>query len=123
MIPQNTYHTTGALSHGRDFRLLDENMGALCQGREQLKGWISCVLSTERYAYPIYSHAYGVEYDHRAPMSDAQLQNAIIDALARDERILGVRDFLITRKGDSVLASFTVESVYGEFETETDVYV
>jgi len=86
-------------------------------------GWIACVLSTERYTYPIFSHEYGVEYDHRRVMSDAQIQNAIVLALEHDDRILGVRDFIITRKGESVSAAFTVESVYGEFETETDIYV
>jgi len=123
MIPQNTYQTTGVKTETRDFRLLDENMGGLCDGKEALMGWIACVLSTERYTYPIFSHEYGVEYDHRRVMSDAQIQNAIVLALEHDDRILGVRDFIITRKGESVSAAFTVESVYGEFETETDIYV
>lgn len=123
MIPQNTYQTTGATGEVRDFRLLDENMGALCDGKEALIGWIACVLSTERFSYPIFSSDYGVEYDHRRVMSDSDLQNAITDALEHDERILGIRDFTITRKGESVSAAFTVESVYGAFETETNIYV
>ena len=98
-------------------------MGGLCDGKAALQGWIACALSTERYLYPIFSHEYGVEYSHRQVMSDSQLQNAICDALEHDERILGIRDFTITRKGESVSAAFTVESVYGEFETETELYV
>ena len=123
MIPQNTYQTTGAAQSTRDFRLLEEHMGGLCDGKAALEGWIACTLSTERYTYPIFSHEYGVEYDHRRVMSDTDLQNAITDALEHDERILGVRDFIITRKGESVSAAFTVESVYGAFETETELYV
>lgn len=123
MIPQNTYQTVGELVPTRDFRLLETRMGGLCEGKDALEGYIACVLSTERFLYPIFSSEYGVEYTHRRVMRDAELQNAITDALEHDERILGIRDFTITRKGESVSAAFTVESVYGEFETETDIYV
>ena len=123
MIPQNTRQTTGERVTVRDFRLLDTNMGGLCEGKDALIGWIACTLSTERFSYPIFSDAYGVEYNHRRVMRDSEIQNAITDALEHDERILSIRDFIITRKGESVSAAFTVESVYGAFETETDINV
>lgn len=123
MIPQNTYQTTSEIGGNRDYRLLGEHMGGLTQGVDALKGWIALALSTERYAYPVFSPAFGIELVFTKTQPNSAIERAIIDALSQDERILRVRDFTITREGGKVSAAFTVDSVYGAFETETLLYV
>lgn len=123
MIPQNTVQTTSTAEGEQDYRLLGSRMGGLARGVDALKGWIALALATERYAYPIFSPAFGLDLVFSRKMSDSELERAIGDALCQDERILGVRDVKITRKGGTVSATFTVDSVYGAVETETLLYV
>ena len=86
-------------------------------GTDALTQAIYCILSTERYRYPIYSQNYGIELadlfgcDRRyvAP----QLQSRITEALMADSRIASVSDFSFVWNGNKCSASFTVSAVDG----------
>lgn len=123
MIPQNSYTMRTPKVGEKDYRFCGEHMGGLVGGVEALKGWIALALSTERYAYPIFSDHFGAEYDLNKRMSDEALSTAITDALTVDPRITRVFGFTITRKGGEISATFTVETVYGTFETTETIHV
>ncbi len=123
MIPQNRYPTVQAAAGEKNYLLRGDRMGTACSGVKALRGWITLALSTERYAYPIFSAGFGLDCRVGEWMSDQALSSAIRSALMVDERILSVDGFTITREGGEVSAAFTVDSVYGAFETKEIINV
>jgi len=99
----------------------------LVDGLEAVKQAVYCILSTERYQYPIYSWNYGVELsqligtqiDYALP----EIERCITEALLFDERITAVEDFQFETKGSVVHVAFTVQTIYGEIKTETEVSI
>lgn len=84
------------------------------------------ILNTERYAYPIYSHNYGVELMglFGEPLSYVypEVERRITEALSQDERITGVSDFAFDTSRKGVLAvSFTVSTLFGEVASQWEV--
>lgn len=85
------------------------------------------ILNTERYEWLIHSWDYGVELkeligkdvDYCIP----EIERRVTEALLQDDRITAVQDFEFTEQKNSVLATFTVVSIYGETETEMEVEI
>lgn len=84
------------------------------------------ILNTERYDYIIYSWNYGIElkdlygmpYTYICP----ELERRITEALTQDDRIRSVTNFEFTLSSkNEVLVTFTVNTVYGDVETERTV--
>lgn len=96
-------------------------------GLEAVKQSMELILSTERYAYPIYSWNYGIElesligkdFDFVWP----EIKRRFKDALMRDDRITDVSNFKYTKKDDELLVEFEVVSDYGKFETQKAVNI
>lgn len=94
-----------------------------------LKQAVMKILNTERYASPIYSWDYGVEFSDLRGMPLQYVMSAvksrITDALLADDRIAGVEDFTIERSGRKALhVTFTVLSEQDtEINVETEVDV
>ena len=97
---------------------------------EALRQAIMKIISTERYAYEIYSWDYGIELSDLIgkPMNYAmsEVKLRIEDALTADDRIEAVEDFQVTRIGKNMLhVTFTVITAEGEtiegIETEVEV--
>jgi hypothetical protein len=110
-----TYKLSGEIIQGST----DES-GALEQA-------IYKVLSTEKYEYPIYSFSYGIELENLIGKDPAyvkiELKRRIRECLLTDERIRSVDSFAITIKGDSMLCTFNVSSIYGNITIEKEVAV
>lgn len=85
------------------------------------------ILNTERYEWLIHSWDYGVELkeligkdvDYCIP----EIERRVTEALLQDDRITAVQDFEFAEQKNSVLATFTVVSIYGETETEMEVEI
>lgn len=94
-------------------------------GRESLRQAIYLILSTERYAYLIYSWNYGVELAELIgkPKEYAypEIKRCIAEALLQDDRIEAVDSFDFKTEGKRVQVTFTVHSIFGELEVTTDV--
>ena len=111
-----------------DYKLTDDNtIVGKVKGLEHLKQTIFWILNTERYQYIIYDWNIGIEtndlYGMPYDFVCSELESRIIDALSIDERIEEVYDFTFeSTKRDSILCQFRVKSIYGEFETEREVY-
>lgn len=97
-------------------------------GMDALKQAIYKVLQTERFAHLIYSWNYGFEANRLIGQSAAflrsEIQRLVTEALLVDDRITAVEDFKISITGKRQAAvEFTVVSVFGETEIETEVTI
>lgn len=85
------------------------------------------ILNVERYAFPIYSRNYGSELSELigAPKDYAmsEIKRRITEALTQDERITGVDNWNFESNKHSVLATFTVNTIYGELTAEKEVEI
>lgn len=94
---------------------------------DALRQAIYLILNTERYAYPIYSWNYGVEFGDLLGM-DSQLavpeiKRRISEALLQDDRIVSLSewDFKINKKKVSV--SFVVTTIFGNIDEKVEVNI
>lgn len=131
MIPEVTTNLTEvelevspSLTYGVDFEAgrMTDNIDNL----DAVKQAVRKILSTERYAYVIYSSQYGIQllqligqdYDYIV----TALRKIIEDAISIDDRITGIEDYTATPiDANSVSVSFTVTSIYGNFGYTTEV--
>lgn len=99
----------------------------LVDGLEAVKQAVLKILGTERFEHFIYSFNYGTETAKLAGASPAfvkaELARTIREALLQDDRINEVTDMRITIQGDEALASFTVVSDLGSFNSEVTARV
>ena len=94
---------------------------------EAVKQAIYFMLNTERYNHAIYSWDYGVEladligqpYSYVVP----ELERRVNDCLIQDDRIEGISDFTAEKGKNSVHATFTVHTIFGEIESEVTANV
>ena len=86
---------------------------------------VEIILNVERFRWQIFLPSSGVQLNDLLGLNCGyvalELQRRIKEALAQDDRILGIADYQCTQKDDFLLASFTVNRVFGDFATETEV--
>lgn len=96
-----------------------------CDGLDALKQAIYKILNTQRYDHNIYSTNYGIEisdlYGQATDFVSLELENRIEEALLQDDRINSVSDFEFLVSKGKITATFVVNTIYGEVETETVV--
>lgn len=115
--PNKTYHLD--LQRGRIVGFVD--------GYEAIKQAITKIMLTEKYAYVIYDHYYGVGLEQYIGKDIsfviADLGSTIENALLYDDRILAVNDIEITRGSniDGLLVKYSVETVDGVLNGEQEV--
>ena len=115
--PSKTYHLD--LQRGRRVGFVD--------GYEAIKQAIIKIMLTEKYAYVIYDHYYGVGLEQYIGKDIsfvvADLGSTIENALLYDDRILAVNDIEITRGSniDGLLVKYSVETVDGVLNGEQEV--
>lgn len=95
--------------------------------KEALLQAIYLILNVERYAFPIYSRRYGSELlDLIGKPQDyamSEIKRRITEALTQDDRITGVDDWTFETDRKSVLARFTVYTIYGEVTASKEVEI
>ena len=127
-IEETTYH-------GNTYKIVSENDDEAYPSRingfiddiESIKQAIYLILSTERYAYLIYSWDYGIELIdlYGKPMSYvmSELPRRIKEALKVDNRIQDVTNFEFERNGKVLHTTFTVVTNVGNIESELEVEI
>lgn len=85
------------------------------------------ILNTERYAYPIYTWDYGVEFYDLIGM-DSQLavpeiKRRISEALLQDDRINSISDWEFNINKKKVSVTFVVNTIFGNLENEIEVNI
>ena len=104
----------------------DNNIEGFVDGKDAIRQAIYKILGTERYAYPIYSWDYGIElsdlYGEDVRYVCAELEDRIKEALTQDDRVVAVTDFKFdTKEKGIVKVEFTVESIEGNIDIESEV--
>lgn len=95
---------------------------------EAMKQTVFRILNTERYQYIIYPWWYGIEtidlYGEPVTYVCPELERRITEALIVDSRITSVDGFEhdLNTKG-TVHTTFTVQTIYGDFEAEREVKI
>ncbi len=93
--------------------------------KEAIKQAIALILNTERYKFLIYSWNYGAEFEDligvHLDIVEDESERLISEALLQDDRIKAVYDFGFERIKDSIIVTFTVDTIFGEIEAETEV--
>ena len=111
-IPSKTYN----------INFSDNIMTGTIDEIDALKQSIYLILSIERYDYIIYSWNYGIQLKDLFGKSTkyvcAALPARIKDALMQDDRINDVYDFVTKSEGNTVSATFTIDSILGTFQEE-----
>ncbi|ANB62111.1 DUF2634 domain-containing protein [Anoxybacteroides amylolyticum] len=112
-LPSKTYRLD--FENGRCVGMID--------GLEAIKQSIFKMLSTERFKYLIYSDNYGFEnlIGKERLFVQAELLRRIEEAVLQDTRVLSVEDMNIQFQGDSAIASFVCQTVYGKIEMSKEV--
>ena len=116
-IPTNTYRI-----------IIDKDrVSGETDGLDAMKQAVYLILSTERYAYPIYSWNYGVElkdlFGQPTTYVEAVLEYRIRDALMADERITDVRNFEFSSQKNTVSATFEVVTNQGNVQSTVEVTI
>ena len=110
----------------RTYKVKNGRIQEMTDGLDAIAQAVDKILQTERFENVIYSEDYGTELDRFIgqdfSFTEADLERTITDALLVDDRIAAVEDFTVIKtKSDSALATFTVVTVEGEFEAESEV--
>lgn len=108
------------------YAICGDRITGYIDGLEAIKQAVYLILNTERFEYIIYSWDYGVElYDLFGEPIDfvkSELKRVIKEALEQDDRIIDVNDFVFeVRKKNILNVKFTVNSIFGDFESEKEV--
>lgn len=116
-IPTNTYRI-----------IIDKDrVSGETDGIEAMKQAVYLILSTERYAYPVYSWNYGVElkdlFGQPTTYVEAVLEYRIRDALMADERITDVRNFEFSSQKNTVSTTFEVVTNQGNVQSTVEVTI
>lgn len=102
-----------------------DQVQGMTDGRDALYQAIYLILNVERYAYPIYSRNYGSELSDLIgkpkPYAMSEIKRRITEALIQDDRITGVNNWAFKAGRKSVLAEFTVNTIYGDIKATKEV--
>lgn len=114
---------------GRTYKIIidKDRISGFTDDLDAIKQAIYLILSTERYAFIIYSWDYGVELvdliGQPMPYVMSELPRRITEALTQDDRIENVVDFEFERSGKKLHTTFTVVTTAGNIPTELEVEV
>lgn len=94
---------------------------------EAVKQAVLVILDVNRFDNPVVSWNFGHELNKLLgqPMDLAitEAERYIREALTQDDRINDVVDFEFTQQGSSLLASYRILTIYGDFTQESEVSI
>ena len=98
-----------------------------CDGWQSVRQAVEVILNVERFRWQIYSPYSGMQWDGLIGQDPgyvaSELQRRITDALLMDDRVRGISDFSYTVEGNTLRASLTVNTVYGDTQTSVEVNI
>ena len=131
MLPEQNILNMDIIAQPSTTYKLDVESGTISgqvDGLEAMAQVVNKILSTERYAYVIYSPKYGAELESLLGQDfnyvTAVLEQRISEALLEDERITGVSDFVMEQTSVTALhVTFNVATTEGNLITSTEVQI
>lgn len=86
---------------------------------------VDIILNVERFRWQIYQPYSGMQWEGLIGQNPgyvaSELQRRITEALTMDDRVQGISDFTYSISGNSLTASFTVNTVYGATKSTVEV--
>lgn len=96
-------------------------------GQAAVRQAVEIILNVERFRWQIYQPYSGMQWDGLIGQDPgyvaSELQRRITEALLMDDRVRGISDFTYSVSGNTLNASLTVNTVYGEIETGVEVNI
>lgn len=98
----------------------------LVTGIEAVRVWVWRALQADssRYAYSAHTDSYGNQLYLLAgkslPQAESRMAGLVRESLLVCPYITGVERFSFTREGSTLIAAFTVRTVYGEIAAESE---
>lgn len=111
----------------KTYKLNIENntIEGVCDGLENIKQTIYCILNTERFDYLIYSWDYGIEtkklIGEHSTYVIPELERLIKEALTQDDRIEDVTEFEFVQESNKIISKFKVITILGDIGIEKEV--
>ena len=131
VLPENSIDLSGGVEFVAQPSLtwkIDRAAGRIagtCDGYDAVKQAVEIILNVERYRWQIYQPASGMQWEGLVGQDvgyvATELQRRLQDALLADDRIIGLKNYEYSINGQNLTVSFTVETVYGDVETGTEV--
>lgn len=94
-------------------------------GQAAVRQAVEIILHVERFRWQIYKPYSGMEWEGLIGQNPgyvgAELQRRLVDALTVDDRVTGISNYKYTVDGNSLYATFTVNTVYGSFDESQEV--
>lgn len=121
MIPETLIDTgltiVDEIETTKTYKVSADKIQGFTDDLEALEQAVYKVLNTEMYEYPIYSFDYGIELENLIGQDPIyvriEIKRRIEECLLQDERIESIDNFEIKTKGDEMICSFDVKSIYG----------
>ena len=92
---------------------------------EAVRQAVEIILNVERFRWQIYKPSSGMQWNGLIGQNpgyvSAELQRRIREALTMDNRVRGISNFAYTIDGSNLIASLTVNTVYGDTQTRVEV--
>ena len=111
----------------KTFRLKGDRIEGIIDSLDAVKQAVNIALCTERFEYEVYSWDYGTETKNLIGKNReyilADLPRRISEALAEDDRIINVSNFNITFEREKANVSFTVHTIFGDYDEERGVMI
>lgn len=131
VLPQSTINISNGVTIVQQPSLtwyIDKNTNRIqgeIDGAEAVAQAVDIILNVERFRWQIYSPNSGMEWEDLIGQNPgyvaSELQRRISDALSVDDRIRGISDFSYSISGNTLSASFTVNTVYGSTQSTVEV--
>ena len=98
-----------------------------CDGWQAVRQAVEIILNVERFRWQIYRPYSGMQWEGLIGQDPgyvaSELQRRITAALTMDDRVRGISDFAYSVNGNTLSASFTVNTVYGSEQTSVEVNI
>ena len=86
---------------------------------------VEIILNVERFRWQIYRPYSGMQWEGLIGQDPgyvaSELRRRVTEALTMDDRVRGISDFTYSVKGNTLSASFAVNTVYGSEQTSVEV--
>lgn len=96
-----------------------------CDGWQSVRQAVEIILNVERFRWQIYRPYSGMQWEGLIGQDPgyvaSELQRRITAALTMDDRVRGISAFSYSVSGNTLTASLTVDTVYGDTQTSVEV--
>ena len=112
----------------RTYKVVNGRVTGFVEGQEAMRQAIEKALSTERFAYEIYSDSYGAEFNdligEHLDLAKAEIERLVTEVVTTDERVISVDNFEITNETrDTLTIKFVVSTVFGNLAFDQEVMI